>query len=263
MGIVAFNWAEGGNNQLMLLMNRDNWGNRVISKASWNRNGQILSGRCKKNEGTWFGISKRGRVAFLVNTSLLLDRVKANSGSELYPLHFLEGDLSPQQFAEELKQHEQESNERLVYSLIVADMTSNSMVHIRKPEAYKSNVVIENVTFGVHTLSSYEGLDSTESPRDLLLSGLFSQMIVDLGNNQLPPLRDIAGKFMYDTEGERDAVFLETTDEHPSGNLDMQRYGTTSTTALVVKHTREVMFFERFMDTNGGWDKHDFNFNIE
>lgn len=63
---------------------------RVISGASWSRNGQILSGRCKANNGTWFGITKGGRVAFLVNTSLLLDRVKSYSGSELYPVRFLE-----------------------------------------------------------------------------------------------------------------------------------------------------------------------------
>ncbi|KAL9306807.1 putative transport and Golgi organization protein [Arabidopsis thaliana] len=90
MGIVAFEWAEGKTNQLTLLMNRDNWENRVISGASWSRNGQILSGRCKANNGTWFGITKGGRVAFLVNTSLLLDRVKSYSGSELYPVRFLE-----------------------------------------------------------------------------------------------------------------------------------------------------------------------------
>jgi len=63
---------------------------RVISGASWSRHGQILSGRCKANNGTWFGITKGGRVAFLVNTSLLLDRVKSYSGSELYPVRFLE-----------------------------------------------------------------------------------------------------------------------------------------------------------------------------
>ncbi|XP_020870093.1 uncharacterized protein LOC9329188 [Arabidopsis lyrata subsp. lyrata] len=263
MGIVAFNWTEGNNNQLTLLMNRDNWENRVISGASWSRNGQILSGRCKANNGTWFGITKRGRVAFLVNTSLLLDRVKANSGSELYPVHFLEGNMSPDQFANELRLHEKQSNERHVYSLIVADMTSSSMVHILKPLDTKSDVIIETVPFGVHTLSSYQGLDSTESSRDSRLRGLFSQMIVDLGNIEKSQMEGIAGRFMYDAAGGRDAVFLQTRDDHPSGNLGSQRFGTTSTTALVVKRTKEVMLFERYMEENGAWTKNHFAFNIQ
>jgi len=73
--------------------------------------------------------------------------------------------MSPEQFANEVKVHEKETNERHAYSLVVADMTSSSMVHILKPSDTKSDVVIETVPFGVHTLSSYEGLDSTDSAR--------------------------------------------------------------------------------------------------
>ncbi|EFH67174.1 predicted protein [Arabidopsis lyrata subsp. lyrata] len=189
MGIVAFNWTEGNNNQLTLLMNRDNWENR-------------------------------------------------------------QGSMSPDQFANELRLHEKKSNERHVYSLIVADMTSSSMVHILKPLDTKSDVIIETVPFGVHTLSSYEGLDSTESSRDSRLRGLFSQMIVDLGNNEKPQMQGIAGRFMYDAAGGRDA-------------LRSQRFGTTSTTALVVKRTKEVMLFERYMEENGAWTKRHFAFNIQ
>ncbi|AAF80613.1 F2D10.16 [Arabidopsis thaliana] len=252
MGIVAFEWAEGKTNQLTLLMNRDNWENR-----------QILSGRCKANNGTWFGITKGGRVAFLVNTSLLLDRVKSYSGSELYPVRFLEGNMSPEQFANEVKVHEKETNERHAYSLVVADMTSSSMVHILKPSDTKSDVVIETVPFGVHTLSSYEGLDSTDSARDLLLRRLFTQMVGNLGNVQQRQMEEIAGRFMYDAQAGRDAVFYHSRDEHPNGKLGTQRFGTTSTTALVVKRTREVMLFEKYMEQNGAWNTNNFAFNIQ
>ncbi|AEE30003.2 transport/golgi organization-like protein (DUF833) [Arabidopsis thaliana] len=236
---------------------------RVISGASWSRNGQILSGRCKANNGTWFGITKGGRVAFLVNTSLLLDRVKSYSGSELYPVRFLEGNMSPEQFANEVKVHEKETNERHAYSLVVADMTSSSMVHILKPSDTKSDVVIETVPFGVHTLSSYEGLDSTDSARDLLLRRLFTQMVGNLGNVQQRQMEEIAGRFMYDAQAGRDAVFYHSRDEHPNGKLGTQRFGTTSTTALVVKRTREVMLFEKYMEQNGAWNTNNFAFNIQ
>ncbi|XP_020869905.1 uncharacterized protein LOC9326468 [Arabidopsis lyrata subsp. lyrata] len=168
MGIVAFNWAEGegNNNQLTLLMNRENWENRVISEASWNGNGEILSGRCEDNGGTWFGISRGGRVAFLMSAEILFDRVDQNTGSELYPIEFLESNRSPQDFALHVAQREEERHyngelddpaDGWSYSLIVADMTLNSMVHIRKPSQQVPIVIIQPVPFGVHTLSPLEG----------------------------------------------------------------------------------------------------------
>ncbi|KAG7592389.1 Transport and Golgi organization protein 2 [Arabidopsis thaliana x Arabidopsis arenosa] len=161
MGIVAFNWAEGNNNQLTLLMNRDNWVHRDISGASWNGNGQILSGRSADNDGTWFGISRGGRVAFLVSAEILLDHFDPFFASELYPIKFLEGNMTPQAFGNYVAQRG-EVGQLLSFSLIVADMTLNSMIHIRKPEQAESNVMIQPVPFGVHTLSPYDGLDSIE-----------------------------------------------------------------------------------------------------
>ncbi|CAH8252995.1 unnamed protein product [Arabidopsis lyrata] len=245
---------------------------KVISEASWNGNGEILSGRCEDNGGTWFGISRGGRVAFLMSAEILFDRVDQNTGSELYPIEFLESNRSPQDFALHVAQREEERHyngelddpaDGWSYSLIVADMTLNSMVHIRKPSQQVPIVIIQPVPFGVHTLSPLEGLDSTESPRDLCLKSLFSQIILDLGNNEQAHMNDSAGRFMYDSEGRAYGVFRQTIRNHPSGELGMQRFGTTSTTALVVKRTREVMLFERYMDENGAWKTHDFAFNIQ
>ncbi|KAG7592388.1 Transport and Golgi organization protein 2 [Arabidopsis thaliana x Arabidopsis arenosa] len=206
MGIVAFNWAEGNNNQLTLLMNRDNWVHRDISGASWNGNGQILSGRSADNDGTWFGISRGGRVAFLVSAEILLDHFDPFFASELYPIKFLEGNMTPQAFGNYVAQRG-EVGQLLSFSLIVADMTLNSMIHIRKPEQAESNVMIQPVPFGVHTLSPYDGLDSIE-PWDLLVFDVFNQMTAELGNNPLPPPKEIAG-IMYDDAEEEDAVFLK------------------------------------------------------
>ncbi|KAG7597707.1 Transport and Golgi organization protein 2 [Arabidopsis suecica] len=195
MMIVAFNWAEGNNNQLTLLMNRENWVHRVISGASWNENGQILIGRSADNGGTWFGISRGGRVAFLVSAEILLDYVDPHAGSELYPIDFLESNRSPQDFALHVAQREEIRHNNPVvgwsYSLIVADMTLNSMIHIRKPEKEEPDVIIQPVPFGVHTLSRY-GLDAIED-WDLLVFDVFNEMTANLGNNPLPYLDEIAG----------------------------------------------------------------------
>lgn len=66
--------------------------------------------------------------------------------------------------------HEKEiydESEPRCFSLIVTDMTSNSMVHIYKPEEDKARVMKEPVPFGVHTLSPFGGLDS-EVPRVII-----------------------------------------------------------------------------------------------
>ncbi|XP_010477317.1 PREDICTED: uncharacterized protein LOC104756422 [Camelina sativa] len=251
MGIVAFNWAREGNNQLTLVMNRDNWGNRVISKASWD--GHILSGRYEDSKGTWFAISKRGRVAFLMSRTLLDDDIVPFRGSEFYPSAFLESNMSPWEFAVNV-QRERDIQNKLSYSLIVADMASNSMVHIRKPEKDEPNVMIGILPSGVHTLSPLHGLDSEIAVRDTFLRDRFTQMIGHLGNDPLPQLNEFASNYMLSPVGEgQETVFVEEMANHPDLDraLGMQRYGTTSTTALVVIRTGEVKIFERYREENG------------
>ncbi|XP_010501537.1 PREDICTED: uncharacterized protein LOC104778800 [Camelina sativa] len=252
-----------GNNQLTLLMNRDNWGNRVISKASWD--GHILSGRCENSNCTWLAISKRGRVAFLMSRTLVDDDIVPFRGCEFYPSQFLESNMSPWEFAVDV-QRERDIQNKWSYSLIVADMASNSMVHIRKPEKDEPNVMIGFVPSGVHTLSPVHGLDSAISERDIHLRDRFTQMIGHLGNDPLPQLREFASNFMFSPVGEgQETVFVDEMANHPDLQLalGMQRYGTTSTTALVVKRTGEVKIFERYWEENGQWTENnlpDFTF---
>ncbi|XP_023633311.1 uncharacterized protein LOC17874821 isoform X2 [Capsella rubella] len=264
MGIVAFNWAKEGNNRLTLVMNRDNWANRVINGASWE--GQNLSGRSVDNNGTWFAISRqRGRVAFLMSSQLLGDAVDLNySGGELYPILFLESDLSPLEFARNLAEREAAEHKERTYCLVVADMALNSMVCIRKRALNETDVNIRTVPFGVHTLSPYYGLDS-HSTKDSLLENHFTQMIGALGNDQLPLLQEFAWNFMGSPGAEgRRTVFVEFSAFHHNKQFeDRIRFGTTSTTALAVERTGGVTFFERYRDTNGEWKEHDFRFNIQ
>ncbi|CAL9215664.1 unnamed protein product [Arabidopsis halleri] len=204
--------------------------NKVYSILKWNGNGQILSGRSADNGGTWFGISRGGRVAFL-------------------------GNMTPQAFGNYVA-HREEVGQLLSFSLIVADMTLNSMIHIRKPEQEEPDVIIRPVPFGVHSLSIVQGLDSIV-PLDLSVFNTFDYMIGGLGNNPLPPLEKIAG-IVYNDGEEEDAWFLEMA-AHP--HFGMQLFGTTSTTALAVERTGRARVFERFRH-NGAWHTHDFDFHI-
>ncbi|XP_020866920.1 uncharacterized protein LOC9326446 [Arabidopsis lyrata subsp. lyrata] len=170
-------------------------------------------------------------------------------GSELYLIEFLAGNMTPQEFANDVARR----NEMVyltTFSLIVADMPLNSMVHIRKlqPMAVESEIV----PFGVHTLSAHGGLDGT-LPRDLLMRGIYNLMY---GNNPLPPL-ELARRCMSNAEGgPHDALYLDKM--YYGGH-----FGTTSTTALVVERTGRVRVFERYMMENGTYNTHDFDFDLQ
>ncbi|XP_023640368.1 uncharacterized protein LOC17889231 [Capsella rubella] len=212
-GIVAFKWAEEGENQLLVLMNRENWGSRIIRAASWNENGQILRGIDERYSGTWFGISKKGRVSFVLSSSLVSE-YRREITPELCASHFLDGTESPQEFAESVEADMEKK--KMMYghgefNLIVADLNLCSMFHIMKG-AHNPDVLIEEVPYGTHTLS-LRGLDCSNYRK-------------------------------------------EDGDEE-------KRYGITSTTALLVKRTKKVMFFERFREESGVWNPYNFDFDIQ
>ncbi|CAN8312739.1 unnamed protein product [Cochlearia groenlandica] len=268
-GIVAFEWG-GKNQSLTLLQNRDNWETREIKGAAWDTSNKILAGRCKVNNGTWLGISKNGRVAFFVDTALLFngcsdEETAKECRAELFTIQFLKDTKSPEKFAKMLEANEKkrhkslddEGERGLVYDIILADITSKTMFYIAKNSTEKPNLDIKNVPFGIHTLSS-DGLDNSQSLKDLRIKRLFSEMIGVNEGKEVQTTKVLASKFMYDQQ--------KAVEKDEFSGLFVQlekkvRYGTTSTTALVVKPSKEVMLYERFL-VKGQWKEHDFKFNI-
>ncbi|ESQ34761.1 hypothetical protein EUTSA_v10009925mg [Eutrema salsugineum] len=231
MGLVVFKW---GYNKLTLLQNREQ------QPAAWDDDNQILRGVPEDNFGTWCGISKRGRVAFVVNSSCSL------SPSMHRPIDFLRGEMSPMEFARAWSSDNDHRLDRISSGLncfmIVADINANSMVY-----ASKTSPRVLEVAFGVHTLASVTGLDSDG---DYYLvkrqKELFSEMISKYKKRKVPPLKDMAENFMY--KGDRSAP-------HNSSNE------TLSTIALAVKPNEDVNFYQRYLK-NGTWKDHSFTFKI-
>ncbi|XP_009149519.1 uncharacterized protein LOC103872831 [Brassica rapa] len=256
MGISAFEWGE---RQLTLLYNRDNFDTWMINGAAWNV--EVLSGWAQPNGGTWCGISRNGRVAFLVD-AMIFDGL--NNCVSL-PAEFLQGHMSPQDFANEIATDPLRYT-GMTFKLIVADITSNSMFYINKLSATVPHVRTEQVAFGVHILS-YSGLDG-HLPNDLRLKDFFNEMIDEYKNEEQPSLRETAERFMYDpteaVEGNKLTAFFVDFEVREYSNwipIKEGRYRTTSTTALTVKPTNEVKFYERYLE-NGEWRDHQVSFNI-
>ncbi|KAG7592377.1 F-box domain [Arabidopsis thaliana x Arabidopsis arenosa] len=121
--------------------------------------------------------------------------------------------------------------------------------------AKDSHVHMEEVDFGVHTLTSF-GLD-IQFPEYLHRLKTFScEMMSDYKDKEeVTPMKELAKRFtMYDPF---------ETDKEDSEDIfgKTRRYEITSTIALAVKRNKEVMFHERFRE-NGKWNRNDFTFNI-
>ncbi|KFK43985.1 hypothetical protein AALP_AA1G199800 [Arabis alpina] len=156
------------------------------------------------------------------------------------------GEMSPKDYAKQVCAFEPDSRE-LAYEMIVADINTNSMYNISKVEPKKPKVHYEEVGFGVHTLSSTAGFDNPYSrTQELLMKHLFNEIIVDCKKEPVPTPEEMAKRFIYD----------------PASEVEKSNFKTVSTTALVVKPTKEVMLYERYL-VNGDWKEHGLEFKIE
>ncbi|VVA91748.1 unnamed protein product [Arabis nemorensis] len=117
----------------------------------------------------------------------------------------------------------------------------------------ETKVVSEKVGFGVHTLSSIAGFDG-KYVKELHMKNLFNEIIGDYKNQQVPPtLKEMAERFIYNP-----------AEVNHNSEVQKKVFATVSTTALIVKPTKEVMFYERHLEENGDWkDVHNFTFKIE
>ncbi|ESQ34762.1 hypothetical protein EUTSA_v10008393mg [Eutrema salsugineum] len=285
MGIVAFQW---GDKQLTLLQNREDLIKRKTEPVAWDEDNKILRGLPENSFGTWCGVSRRGRVAFLVD-ALLHDNL---SPSMFRPVDFLRGEMSPMDFAKEWSADSKCAyimNRGLAYHMIVADVNSNSMVYISKTSPGDSIVRTAKVDFGVHSFST-SGLDS-QFDKDLHMKTAFCEIIGNKRNKEMPPLKEMAEKFVYepveagqtsasssldsnkkksalhmsfpDIKGKRSDETTSTTSlaVKPTKEVKQKDSETMSTIALVVKPTKQVKLYERYLK-NGKWNDHDFTFKI-
>ncbi|VVA93089.1 unnamed protein product [Arabis nemorensis] len=282
-GIAVFKWEI---DEFTLLHNRENWNARVITEAAWDPDENYLGGWCGVNNGSWCAVSKRGRVAFLVDSTLhedgygvtdvpefnasnltttFLDDVFFSTPNEFidFVAHRLNPDGEP--IGEFLNEGPRDVTYR--YSLIIADLSSRKMYHLSKPVASERAVKVQEVPFGVHTLS-LDGLDHTTAPKDLRLRSLFDHNVGSFDGKTMSFLEKLAKKVMMDREPTVDqdplsAIYVEKMACHGVSvqvskdisndprllnqllfffpcQLGIQRYGTSSTTAFSVRPVTEV-----------------------
>ena len=108
MCIVAFAWHVLEDMPLCLLSNRDELYHRPSAALHQWENSQIVAGQDLQSGGTWMGVTASGRWAIVTNFRNPRDKTQYATSRGHLIQDFLESDLAPIRFAQQLEQKQQD-----------------------------------------------------------------------------------------------------------------------------------------------------------
>ncbi|CAM6123459.1 unnamed protein product [Calypogeia fissa] len=255
-----------------------------------NRDGRakILAGRDLRSGGTWMGLTKTGRLAFLTNVreNDWTDRTDRTSRGDL-TTRFLSGDQTPHEFADMIAQEAHNYNG---FNLVVADFTHGEMAFVSNRHGQSGRgdanpTVVRKIAPGLHSLSN----GTLDGKWKKMVKGkkLFGDIVVkpdgeekssvsmDHGNEVVPNER-IVETVLRDSERAEDvseqiketqcrvdwevplsSIFVEK-------GLEGTKYGTRSMAVVGIRRDGLVSLFERYLEVEAGeWKDHSFQFQVE
>lgn len=250
--LISYNTHPGY--PLIVAANRDEFYNRPTEKAHfWKNNPELLAGRDIEAGGTWLGITKSGRFAAITNYRDM-NSVKENAPSRgSLTLNFLKSDIPPVKYGYSLSEKADEYNG---YNLLFSDMETFY---------YFSNQIksLRQLSEGVYGLSNHlldtpwpkvvkskEAFLDATSNETVSAETLFEILSDDreAPDNQLPETG-----LSIELERAVSPVFIRS-----------DRYGTRSSTVLLISSERQVLFIEKSLDTySGQWLESRFEFKLE
>ncbi|CAI0471347.1 unnamed protein product [Linum tenue] len=267
MCIAVFLWRAHPLYPFLLLLNRDEFHSRPTTPLGWWRDGggdgaiEFLGGRDEKAGGTWLAATRDGRIAFITNVREVSSLPAAANSRGHLPLRFLQSQQTPMEFARELAEEMDSYNG---FNLVIADVGSNSMVYItNRAKSNSGDDAITEVSPGIHVLSN-ASLDSPW-PKAQRLRHSLKEFMDRHGEQEEVPAKEMAETLMTNTVKTEDKTLLPGVyppdyeyqlssifvDIHaPSG-----RYGTRSTSVVLVRRDGEVKFYERYIDKEE-WKEH-------
>jgi len=235
MCLIIFAWDNHPNYKLALTANRDEFFDRPTEPTHfWSEAPYLLAGRDLKAGGTWLGITRQGRFAAITNYRDP-DNIKqeAPSRGEL-TCDFLKNNISPLKYLEKLSSLEKDYNG---FNLLVGNM---------KELYFYSNVEgeIKALVPGLYGLSNH--LLDTPWPKVEMGKQQFRKwmtspagdtaQIMDLMMN-----KKLAADAMLPSTG----VPLEWEKSLSAIHIHTEKYGTVSTTSLLVSRSGQAKLIER------------------
>ncbi len=108
MCIVAFAWHVLDDMPLCLISNRDEFYHRPSAVLHRWDNSSIIAGQDLQSDGTWMGVTESGRWAIVTNFRNGRDKNQYSTSRGHLIQSFLESDLAPIRFAQQLEQQQQD-----------------------------------------------------------------------------------------------------------------------------------------------------------
>lgn len=240
--------------QFIIAANRDEFYQRPAEKAHfWKDHPELLAGRDLEAGGTWLGITRKGRFAAVTNyrdMKLLKENAVSRGG---LVTDFLTSGLSPVKFGSGLIGTADQYNG---YNLIFSDLDTLY---------YFSNQTkrLTKLSAGVYGLSNH--LIDTPWPKVIKSKESFLEVTSDEKIKT-----DDLFKILSD---EKEAPDDQLPDTGLSRELEKavspifiksDRYGTRSSTVILVNSLNEVLFIEKSLDTqNKSWVESRFEFKLQ
>ena len=235
----------------VLLANRDEFRKRPSEKAGfWKDRPNILAGRDLQGNGTWLGVSKEGRVAFLTNYR--------------HPDYF---------------NRQGPTRGKLVSGFLTTNSESSAYLNsIQNPKAYNGFNLVAGTFDQLHYYSNVENhVKKIESGYHGLSNAFLntSWPKVDEGKTQLQQTLDsdnLESKALFSILRDERKASLELLPDTGVGDelekmlspkfINTQEYGTVCSTVIKVHRNGTVFFEERTFDDSGiETHKVDFSFN--
>ncbi|SHK17570.1 Uncharacterized conserved protein, contains NRDE domain [Anaerobranca californiensis DSM 14826] len=236
----------------IFLGNRDEFKNRETKPSHfWQDNPKVLAGIDLLKGGTWTGITKGGKIAFITNyRDFRVEKKSPLSRGDLVR-QYLIGSENPKEYLELVRNEGKKHN---LFNLVVGD---------QKSFYYYSNVTdkIIEIQRGIHGLSN--ALLNTPWPKvvrgkealSTIINGEFTvdQLFEILADQTIPPDRDLP-----DT-----GTTLEIERMLSTIHIDTPSYGTRVKTVILIDQKGEVQFYEKFLSKDNFWELREYKFIMD
>lgn len=254
MCLIIFAWDKHSNYKLALTANRDEFYDRPAKPAHfWPETPDLLAGRDLKAGGTWLGITRQGKFAAITNYRDPANiKQEAPSRGEL-TFNFLKNDITPLKYLEKLSSSAKDYNG---FNLLVGNL---------KELYFYSNVEgeIKALVPGLYGLSNH--LLDTPWPKVEMGKQLFQKWMTSPAGNeaQILDLMDNK-KLAADAKLPSTDVPLEWERALSAMHIQTEKYGTVSTTSLLVGRDGQVKLVEKtFNNPLGPLQEKEFVFQLD